>query len=646
MKEKLSNPKLIILEENTNNEWVKETLIYNFEYISKIYINNLINENNESKKENKSNIEYDLKSYFEYCLEFLENLYKDKFNNFKNNFRIKESSKGSSKAQNKEEDNEDNKSKSNINLNKLYSLAFIRVYLKVFIDRINKNILTKSSEIEEIIIIINGKETNPFRDMIRYFIYKILYHMNEKDISKLFDEKIIDKFHLNSYYNFDLLKMEKNKFQNPKEILFIEAYKNDDKEYKIYEEEFDKLSCYLNNSDDKESELEELINSNSLDIFYSVFSNKISAHLSEFLDDDNQIKRLRNIIQNIFSGKEKLLNIFELFLDKSKYTKAEITPRITEILLFSLKFCLNSDEISEEYDNMYYPLYSDDKDISSYIPGNDIKECEIYNSYSKIKNKLDNHPFYNDVGLSIISEQIGKNGEEKRSNYRIFKNNEDLEKKSKEKIKGSCITLEDFFNKYISQKLKEDSKGVTISRKQYFDNPDKPIRYQSQIGYRLMNLILYSHLFTNVLFTDKNELFVNENMSYLDFIVGNWDKLKDLLEKKGINIYAFMNLIYKDLSEYLNKQKQINEYQKLLEIENEIENIIENKIFKKTEKMKDKEYTKYDVFNMFYNKNKTKFREKDSDCKTSLIKEINGIEYYKKEKDYPYYKNLLYSDYL
>lgn len=372
--------------------------------------------------------------------------------------------------------------------------------------------------------------------------------MNEKDISKLFDEKIIDKFHLNSYYNFDLLEMEKNKFQNPKEILFIEAYKNDDKEYKIYEEEFDKLSFYLNNSDDKESELEELINSNSLDIFYSVFSIKISAHLSEFLDDNDQIKILRNIIQNIFSGKEKLLNIFELFLDKSKYTKTEITPRIDEILQFSLRYCLNSDEISKEYDNMYYPLYIDDKDISSYIPGNDIKEREIYNSYSKIKNKLDNHPFYCDVSICTTSEQKGKNGEEKKSNkrveyYRIFKNNEDLEKNSKEKIKGSCITLEDFFNKYISQKLKEDSKGITISRKQYFDNPDKPIRHQSQIGYRLMNLILYSHLFTNVLFTDKNELFVNENMSYLDYIVGNWDKLKDLIEKKGINIYVFMNLI-------------------------------------------------------------------------------------------------------
>ena len=62
-----------------------------------------------------------------------------------------------------------------------------------------------------------------------------------------------------------------------------------------------------------------------------------------------------------------------------------------------------------------------------------------------------------------------------------------------------------------------------------------------------MNLILYSHLFTSVLFTDKNE-FADKNMSYLDYIVGNWDKLKVLLDRKGRDIYVFMNLIYKDLS--------------------------------------------------------------------------------------------------
>ena len=473
---------------------------------------------------------------------------------------------------------------------------------------------------------------------------------------------------MKSYKNFDLLLNEKKTLQSYKDILFVEAYNSGNKEYKIYEEEFDKLSYCLNNLGDKENELKELINNNMLDIFYSTFSTYISAHLSNSLDDNRKIKILSNIIHNIFSGKQKLLNIFELFLDKSKYTKCEINAKKEEILQFSLRFCLNSDEISEEYDNIYYPLYCDEKNISSYIPGNDIKECKIYNSYSTIKNYLDNYPSSHGVYIctcninkeneeiflkfvedndgyptksetcKYCSKPIGNDGKKKSfyerdDYYRIFKNEEDLEKESKNIINGNCITLEQFFDQFISKRLEEDSKGVNISRKQHFNKIDKPIRCQSQLGFRLMNLILFSHLFTNTLFNNKEEIFADESLSYLDYIVGNWNKLKILLEKKGIDIYTFMNLIYKDLSTYLDKQKQINNYSKLLEIEKGIENIIENKI------------SKYPIYLPFYQKNKNIFREKDSNNKTSIIKEIIGIENYKEEKDYPYYKNFLYSDY-
>ena len=53
------------------------------------------------------------------------------------------------------------------------------------------------------------------------------------------------------------------------------------------------------------------------------------------------------------------------------------------------------------------------------------------------------------------------------------------------------------------------------------------MRDQSQIGYRLMNLILYSHLFTSVLFTNKKEKYIyNENISYLYMIKANWKKYR------------------------------------------------------------------------------------------------------------------------
>ena len=49
-----------------------------------------------------------------------------------------------------------------------------------------------------------------------------------------------------------------------------------------------------------------------------------------------------------------------------------------------------------------------------------------------------------------------------------------------------------------------------------------------------MNLILYSHLFTNSHFKSDEEIFAYEGLTYLDYIKRNWEKLKI---NKGINIY-------------------------------------------------------------------------------------------------------------
>ena len=648
---KLSNPDLEILENKSKNNWISETLIYVFEEISIIYIQNLIDENEKKKKEKQINILLYLKDFFEKCAIFLEST---------------ENQENKKKSKNDLE-------KSNINLKKFFSISFIRVYLKIFIDWIDKRLITKGIEIDEIIQIINGKENNKFRDMIRYYIYKLVYNFNKQDISKLFDQDIIDKYHLEIYSDFKLLKEEKNDPESYKNILFVESYSTGDEDFKIFLEEYNLLDKYLKNGFDEGNELKKLVHKNKrLDIFYSVFSTKISSNLIKTTKDDDQIKKLSNIIHDLFEDKEKLLNIFDLFIDKTKYKKVYINSNIAEILQFSLRYCLNSDEICNEYNNIYYPLYNDEKKINSFLPGNDIKDYPIYDLYSKIKKYLDTNPSYHGVYLctcnikekdkEIYVKFIGGNGYpekrekckycgevlgnnnysiffEKKKIYRIFKNKEDLEEELKKKGNENYITLDDFYRDFIIKKIEKDSKGINITKKSHFDKNDKPMRYQSQIGYRLTNLILYSHLFTNVLFNNKNEIFSIEGVTYLDYIRGNWEKLKKLLDDKGINIYVFMNLIYKDLSIFLNKQNKIEKYNKLLEIENEIENIIDNKISKKTEKHKEQLITKYAKFQRFYETNKNYFREKDSGKKTSLIKEIN-------DDGNPYYKSFLYSDYL
>ena len=61
-------------------------------------------------------------------------------------------------------------------------------------------------------------------------------------------------------------------------------------------------------------------------------------------------------------------------------------------------------------------------------------------------------------------EPIGKDGEsnsfyERKSYYKIFKNDEDLEKENKNKKHRKCMTLDKLYEEFIAEKLENDSKG-------------------------------------------------------------------------------------------------------------------------------------------------------------------------------------------
>jgi hypothetical protein len=77
--------------------------------------------------------------------------------------------------------------------------------------------------------------------------------------------------------------------------------------------------------------------------------------------------------------------------------------------------------------------------------------------------------------------------------YRIFKTEEEAERD--EKINGekyNCMSLEDF-KKYIIKEFEEE-KGIQKSDEDFFKKDTKIIRSLSQISYRILNFILYSHL--------------------------------------------------------------------------------------------------------------------------------------------------------
>lgn len=184
--------------------------------------------------------------------------------------------------------NESHKKEINLNLRKLFVLSFARVYLKIFVDWIDKNNFTKTNEIKGIIDIINEEEYNIFRNM--------------PDIRILFEENILD-----SYRHFDSIQKEKNIKEAAKYIVFVEAYKQKNEDLIIFTVEFN----LLNKLDDNVNELKQLIeNKNRLDIFYSAFSAKISSHLSNPGENKDAINLLSNSIHTIFDRKEKLKNKF------------------------------------------------------------------------------------------------------------------------------------------------------------------------------------------------------------------------------------------------------------------------------------------------------------------------------------------------
>ena len=190
--------------------------------------------------------------------------------------------------------NESHKKEINLNLRKLFVLSFARVYLKIFVDWIDKNNFTKTNEIKGIIDIINEEEYNIFRNM--------------PDIRILFEENILD-----SYRHFDSIQKEKNIKEAAKYIVFVEAYKQKNEDLIIFTVEFN----LLNKLDDNVNELKQLIeNKNRLDIFYSAFSAKISSHLSnpgenkDAITVSSEFNLLSNSIHTIFDRKEKLKNKF------------------------------------------------------------------------------------------------------------------------------------------------------------------------------------------------------------------------------------------------------------------------------------------------------------------------------------------------
>ena len=74
----------------------------------------------------------------------------------------------------------------------------------------------------------------------------------------------------------------------------------------------------------------------------------------------------------------------------------------------------------------------------------------------------------------------------------------------------------------------EKEKGIFIPDKNSFKNDRKVIRNLSQISFRLLNCILYSHLFFAKLITNKSDFdkYLPKGMKWGEILNEFWDILK------------------------------------------------------------------------------------------------------------------------
>ena len=208
------------------------------------------------------------------------------------------------------------------------------------------------------------------------------------------------------------------------------------------------------------------------------------------------------------------------------------------------------------------------------------------------------------------------------------------------------MTLEEYKKKYIDKEF-EKEKGIFINNNirnclDDFKSDQKIVRNLSQISFRILNYILYSHLFFVRLLTNRTreiDIYLpkgnNRPMSWVETLNECWNLLKIELLKENIDsIEKFMSYIFTELFPLLNKEQKINDYQKLITIEDKLEKEIQAMI----RKFKGESQT-----NNLQAKKKKEIEDKDSYI--NLLKETYTTNDYKKE-DYPFYQYFYYTDYL
>ena len=222
--------------------------------------------------------------------------------------------------------------------------------------------------------------------------------------------------------------------------------------------------------------------------------------------------------------------------------------------------------------------------------------------------------------------------------YRIFKDDEQMKNLkigNLEKFDNmKCMTFKEFKDKYI-RPLYLKEKGLNKLDINSFNKENQKVRNLSQISYRLLNYILYCHLFFAKLNTqgERFDRYIPEGISWFNIIKECFYKLKAALTNENIkNIEIFMNCVFNELFQKLHNKKSIDTFDDLLAFEDELEELIKKKCQDSKEEIKKFKELEKEIIN-------------DEKSAISLIKEIYDESKYK-NTDYQFYRYFYFTDYL
>ena len=223
----------------------------------------------------------------------------------------------------------------------------------------------------------------------------------------------------NNYHEFSNYKFLKH------QIKFIEQFEN-----RFNEKKPSMLSYYLlpngdeNNKYEKELELfgsydnsvkqfKDFIENHGIDIFYCVSSNLIVSNLAlqSYVQKSNEYLKYTSFVKSLFDNQLKIPKItkklFLLYSNNDEFNKimktkllndeglTEINSITFEILLYSLRFCLQTTNCQNPKGLLYSQIITEDceKKLSeNCIPGNNVLDDIFVYNYSLVEKHLNTQP--------------------------------------------------------------------------------------------------------------------------------------------------------------------------------------------------------------------------------------------------------------